>query len=147
MKDLDRYLDPPDLPERVNCPECGEEMELGGYDYESHGKCGPPHFRCMNRFCPSKHDGIAKEMAIKILELEYDLIRLKGANMNKEQEKELIEMAKEWLIRTHVGRTQSERQAYAEGVEDTLTAIFFHTMAGAYPTNHMSGILGNIFDL
>jgi hypothetical protein len=59
----DRYLEPPEEQEAVCCDECGEEMD----EYSS----------CPNLFCPDKHDGMAKEMAIKIMELEYTLGRKK----------------------------------------------------------------------
>lgn len=67
----DKYLDPPDQPERIDCPYCGEEMEI----LEDFG--GQKYTKCTNHFCPDKHDGVANEMAEKILELEYDLMRLK----------------------------------------------------------------------
>lgn len=66
----DRYLDPPDEPEAIFCEDCGAEMEYRN----THGE--EWHF-CGNRFCPAKHDGIAKEMAILILEQQDTIDRLR----------------------------------------------------------------------
>jgi hypothetical protein len=67
--------------------------------------------------------------------------------MNEQQEQELIKLAKSWLNRTHIGRNTAERQAYADGVEDALTAIFAKTRAGVYPANKMNSVLNELFDI
>jgi len=75
MKNWDRYLDPPDELEKVLCEFCGKEVEYHELIYK--GGISDKWTTCTNPFCPSKHDGISKEMAIRILELEYDFMKLK----------------------------------------------------------------------
>lgn len=62
MKNFDSYYDPPDEPEAVLCDECGKEME----EIDNFG--GQRDMKCVNSFCPSKFDGIAKEMAYSLLD-------------------------------------------------------------------------------
>ena len=52
-----RYLDPPDEPEAVFCEDCGEEMEV------KEDLDGTHYTKCNNRYCPAKHEGVAREMA------------------------------------------------------------------------------------
>ena len=56
---------PKDEPERIDCESCGEEKE----ERQDYG--GDSYFSCPNPYCPDKHEGIVKNMAIRILELEY----------------------------------------------------------------------------
>ena len=57
-----RYLDPPDGP--PCCDDCGEVLIYDPYDRE---------VSCANEKCPSKFDGIEKEMAQEIVELRESL--------------------------------------------------------------------------
>jgi hypothetical protein len=67
MNSFDRaqrdYENPPEALEYPVCEFCGEDMEenfCAGVSME---------WSCHTRFCPSKFDGMAKEMAEHILEL------------------------------------------------------------------------------
>lgn len=51
-----QYLEPPDEPEAKFCEDCGTEM-----DFENNGQWAD--IVCKNLYCPSKHEGVAKEMA------------------------------------------------------------------------------------
>ena len=59
----DKYLDPPDGPEADICEACGHEKEI----LDNFG--GQRYAECVNRYCPDKHEGIAKEMAETIVDL------------------------------------------------------------------------------
>lgn len=67
--------------------------------------------------------------------------------MTQEQIDRILKLARMWLDRTHIGRDHEERQAYAEGVEDALTAVFEATRHGVYPANHVSALLDELFDI
>ncbi len=66
--------------------------------------------------------------------------------MNESQEKYLVAMAKEWLTRTHLGRTQDEKNAYLDAIQDVLTAVYQDTGKGMYPANHMYDVLEQELD-
>lgn len=72
MTNLDKYLDPPDEPEAALCGHCNQEMEVLPPLYSK-----TSFYKCTNSYCPSKHEGIAKEMAEKILDLDDTIHRLK----------------------------------------------------------------------
>lgn len=55
--------------------------------------------------------------------------------MNEEKRKALIEAAKEWLNRTHIGRTSEELEAFLTGVEEALNAVYGDTRHGVYPAH------------
>ena len=73
IKNLDKYLDPPDEPEAEYCESCGEELE-----WENSSilplKGG---LKCTNPFCPDKHVGIMKEMAELIVDQAETIDKLK----------------------------------------------------------------------
>lgn len=69
IKNLDKYLDPPDKPEIPLCEACGHEMSSVYPDGSD------PH--CFNRFCPDKHVGIMKEMAELIVDQAETIDELK----------------------------------------------------------------------
>lgn len=64
--------------------------------------------------------------------------------MKESQENYLIECAKNWINRRNK-RTDSEIDAYLQGVQDALMAVYENTMQGAYPASHMYDILDEIF--
>jgi len=71
IKNLDKYLDPPDEPEAEYCESCGEEMEiLDNFD-------GQRYTKCVNQYCPDKHVGIMKEMAELIVDQAETIDELK----------------------------------------------------------------------
>lgn len=70
IKNLDKYLDPPDEPEIPLCEACGHEMSSVYPDGSD------PH--CFNRFCPDKHVGIMKEMAELIVDQAETIDSLKA---------------------------------------------------------------------
>lgn len=74
---LDKYLDPPDEPEAVFCDDCGEEMMSNPRESYGGRFIDPPSFSCKNRLCPTKHEGVAKEMALLILEQQDTIYRLR----------------------------------------------------------------------
>ena len=39
---------------------------------------------------------------------------------HEEQMQELLKMANYWLKRTHIGRTSEEKQAYLQGLQDSI---------------------------
>lgn len=53
----DKYLDPPDEPEAQYCDGCGEEKEI----IDNFG--GQRYTKCVNPYCPYKHNGVAKLIA------------------------------------------------------------------------------------
>lgn len=59
------YLDPPDEPEAVMCDDCGKEMEIRQGD-----------MKCTNQYCPSKHEGVAAEMAELLIGAREEVKRL-----------------------------------------------------------------------
>ena len=67
--------------------------------------------------------------------------------MNEETLKRIKELAEKWKNRTHIGRSTKERQAYADGVEDALTALFEKTRHGMYPGNTTAAMLNDLFDI
>ena len=67
IKNLDRYLDPPDEPEEIICETCGKSMEI----IDNFGE-GGRYTKCINTLCPDKFSGSAKALAEKIVELEED---------------------------------------------------------------------------
>ena len=67
IKNLDRYLDPPDEPEEIICETCGKSMEI----IDNFGE-GGRYTKCINALCPDKFSGSAKALAEKIVELEED---------------------------------------------------------------------------
>lgn len=72
----DRWLTtPPDdnEPEIPICESCGHEKEI----LDNFG--GQRYTKCVNPYCPDKHEGIAKEMAETIVELvdTIDCLRAK----------------------------------------------------------------------
>ncbi len=69
IKNLDKYLDPPDEPEIPLCEACGHEMSSVYPDGSD------PH--CFNRFCPDKYVGIMKEMAELIVDQAETIDELK----------------------------------------------------------------------
>lgn len=73
IRNLDKYLDPPDEPEADLCESCGHEKEI----LDNFG--GQRYTKCVNPYCPDKHEGIAKEMAETIVELvdTIDCLRAK----------------------------------------------------------------------
>jgi len=72
MSNPDWWYDPPDEDDAEFCDECGEEVE---WDFDpDYSKRVPSS--CDNPLCPSKHEGIAKEMAEKIIELQQDKYKL-----------------------------------------------------------------------
>jgi len=67
----DRYIEdtrePPEEPEAQFCDECGDELEqidvtMGGLKYITTTRS------CDNPFCPSKFEGVEREMAIALVE-------------------------------------------------------------------------------
>lgn len=73
IKNHDQYLDPPDGPEVPICESCGHYMEQN-----PRMGCGSRwlediSYGCKNSFCPDKHNGIAKEMAERVVELTEKL--------------------------------------------------------------------------
>jgi hypothetical protein len=66
--------------------------------------------------------------------------------MNEEQKNLLCIKAMDWFNRTHIGRSAEERQAYLEGVEDALTAVYEGTYHGAYPAHDMNSTLEELFE-
>ena len=72
IRSLDKYLDPPDKPEAVLCESCGHEKEI----LDNFG--GQRYTKCVNPYCPDKHEGIAKEMAETIVELVDTIDYLKA---------------------------------------------------------------------
>ena len=77
MPNNDRYLEPAEEPEAIVCESCGEEKE----ERQDYG--GDSYFSCPNPYCPAKHEGIVKDMAIRILELEYEVTRQRRSNEGK----------------------------------------------------------------
>ena len=69
IKNLDKYLDPPDEPEAELCEACGHEM----VEFV-HGD----GYYCKNKFCPDKHVGIMKEMAELIVDQAETIDNLKA---------------------------------------------------------------------
>jgi hypothetical protein len=67
--------------------------------------------------------------------------------MNEQQEQYLVEQAKAWMTRTHLGRTDDEKYAYLEAVQDALTAVYQDTRHGAYPAHYVAGLLEEIFEI
>lgn len=63
-KSHSQYLDPPEEPEAVFCEDCGKEME----QIDSFG--GLRDMKCVNPYCPAKHEGVAKEMAEMLIGAE-----------------------------------------------------------------------------
>ena len=68
IKNLDKYLDPPDEPEVHLCESCGHKMMQYLHDDE---------YYCNNKFCPEKHIGILKEMAELIVDQAETIDELK----------------------------------------------------------------------
>ena len=66
--------------------------------------------------------------------------------MTEEQKKALKIYAENWLTRTHIGRTYEERQAFIDGVEEALTAVFENTRHGLYPANTLRQEIEEIFE-
>lgn len=72
IKNLDKYLDPPDEPEAEYCESCGKEMEI----LDEFGE-GGKYTKCINPLCPDKFSGSAKALAERIVELEDENAYLK----------------------------------------------------------------------
>lgn len=68
----DNYLDPPDEPEEEYCESCGSVMEV-----KRHYHTIPDDMVCPNQFCPDKHYGTAKEMAIELADTKASLDEMK----------------------------------------------------------------------
>ena len=75
-RDIEDTRQPPDEPEAVFCDDCGEEMEETWKWYQGKGMT-LENLHCNNPFCPSQHEGIAKEMAELIVEQKDDIRRMK----------------------------------------------------------------------
>ena len=73
IRNLDKYLDPPDEPEAQYCESCGKEMEI----MDEFGE-GGKYVKCVNPLCPDKFTGGAKALAEKIVELEEDNLTLQA---------------------------------------------------------------------
>ena len=72
----DRYLEdkrePPEELEAQSCKECGDELEfISGLVKGTH------YWKCDNPFCPSKFEGVAREMALALIEYMDECYRLK----------------------------------------------------------------------
>lgn len=67
----DKYLDPPEEPEEEYCESCGEPMEVMGELFEK------VYTKCSNLYCPSKHTGLALNMAIELADTKASLDEMK----------------------------------------------------------------------
>lgn len=65
--------------------------------------------------------------------------------MSEEQQERLLKAARAWLKRASEFRTQLELDAYLDGVEDALTAVFASTGHGAFPAHAMREELETLF--
>ena len=80
FRNYDQWLTtPPDEPEAIICEDCGQEEDIIDKS-PSQGWT-----KCNNPICPGKHQGIAKEMAEKLIELQQDVDRLKSEKKRLEQ--------------------------------------------------------------
>lgn len=70
--DIEDTRQPPDEPEAELCEDCGNELE-DKWDR----LCKEHTFRCVNPYCPAKHEGVAKEMAVVLSEVLEKNKRLK----------------------------------------------------------------------
>ena len=62
-RDIEDTREPPDDLEAKFCDECGDELELvSGLVKGTH------YWKCTNEFCPSKFEGVEREMAIALVE-------------------------------------------------------------------------------
>jgi len=80
---MDKF-DPPSDPfgndlESKYCEYCNLEMEPNPIIQSSRFRHKePPSYSCKNSFCPSKHEGVYKDMALYIIELEDEVEYLKN---------------------------------------------------------------------
>jgi hypothetical protein len=74
----DRYYDPPEEPEPEYCETCNQELR---YEENIAGR----GYTCDNPYCPDKLDGLAKQLAEKILDLrdEVETKRLAVSRMER----------------------------------------------------------------
>jgi hypothetical protein len=54
------------------------------------------------------------------------------SGMSEVQHASLAIKSMDWFNRTHIGRTSEEKQAYLEGIENALLAVFEDTSDGSY---------------
>ena len=67
----DKYLDPPDEPEEEYCESCGEVM----VEIDNFG--GRRYMECVNKCCPEKHTGVARELAVDLADTKASLDEMK----------------------------------------------------------------------